>query len=284
GATWFRGSMIGRGGFGSVYIATLKNPKSKFTCYPPIFAVKSAEVSLSSSIQKERQILTQINAPRCPYILRCYGDETTTAKNGLMVYNLLLEYASGGTLSSRIKNSGNPVGIPETEAKSYAKCILRGLKHIHQLGYIHCDLKPDNIFLFPVKARGGGSSPARFRAKIGDFGLAKRTKPNNKRKLNTSWEGTPMYLSPEAVVDKLQDFGSDVWAFGCVVVEMLTGRSMWGGGNRDGILARIGSGSGCRIPDGISEGAKSFLKGCFAVKPGFRFTADMLLNHPFLEG
>ncbi|KAI3473652.1 hypothetical protein Pfo_031360 [Paulownia fortunei] len=183
--------MIGKGSFGCVYLATLKNPTSKYSCLPSVMAVKSAEVSVSGTIQKEREVLSNLDG------------ETTMGDNGVMAYNLLLEYGSGGTLADRIKKSGGN-GLPEFEAKVYAS-ILRGLNHIHGIGYVHCDMKPHNILL----------------AMICDFGSAKRENQSKKRKLVPHWRGTPMYLSPEAVINNVQEAPCDVWALGCIVLEMV---------------------------------------------------------------
>ncbi|KAI3463483.1 hypothetical protein Pfo_020146 [Paulownia fortunei] len=282
GVAWFRGSMIGKGGFGCVYLATLKNPRSKYSYFPSVMAVKSAEVSVSGSIQKEREVLSNVKG--CPDIIRCFGEETTMGDNGAMVYNLLLEYVSGGTLAGRIKKSGGN-GLPEFEAKVFTRSILRGLNHIHRIGYVHCDLKPDNILLVP-DARSKGF--AEFRAKIGDFGLAKRAKQSKKRKLEPYWRGTPMYLSPEAVMDNEQEPPCDIWALGCIVLEMLTGKPPWDEQKElsaDEILGKIGAGRELpKIPNEISKEARDFLKGCFVRKSMFRLTAEMLLNHSFVEG
>ncbi|GJU55636.1 mitogen-activated protein kinase kinase kinase 17-like protein [Tanacetum coccineum] len=140
--------------------------------------------------------------------------------------------------------------------KRYARWILRGpCGHIHNCGYVHCDLKPENILLV-------GNSVNKFSAKIGDLGLAKRAKQSKKSKSDTYWRGTPMYFSPEVVIDGVQESPSDIWAFGCIVLEMLTGNSPW---------VRVSR-------------VKSFLKGCFSRKAMYRWTAEMLLAHPFLEG
>ncbi|KAL6570303.1 hypothetical protein OROMI_014817 [Orobanche minor] len=277
GVSWFRGSIIGKGGFGSVYLATLKNPKSKYSFFPPVMAVKSAEVSASSSIQKEREVFSNVGG--CPHIIKCFGEETTVGDNGVMVYNLLLEYCSGGTLACKMKKLSGGNGLSEFEVRVIARSILRGLYHIHGFGYVHCDLKPDNIMLVVNDAWRNG-----FRVKIGDLGLARRAKICKKRKLEGKyWQGTPMYLSPEAVLDNEQEAPSDIWALGCVVLEMLTGKPPWAG-EKEEILKKIGPDRELpEIPNGISKEARDFLKGCFVRRSMFRLTAEMLLNHPFIE-
>lgn len=277
GVAWFRGALLGKGSFGSVFLATLKKPKSKFRCFPPVMAVKSAEVSVSGSVQKEREVLSNIG--RSDYVIRCFGDEITTGDNGGMVYNLLLEYGSGGTLAGVVADGG----LDEFDVKRYTRDLVRGIYHIHSNGYVHCDLKPDNVLLV-------GNCGGEFRAKICDLGLAKRVmqRSDRKRKLDPYFRGTPLYLSPEVLAGGNQESSSDIWALGCIVIEMLTGKSAWDGiRNLDGneLLERIAEGREVpRIPNEISVEAKNFLKRCLVRNPMYRWTAEMLLNHPFLEG
>ena len=218
GETWVRGPLLGKGAFGSVFLANSKKPKSRFHCFPSTMAVKSAEVSLSASLQKEKEVHNNVQG--CPFVIHCFGEEITTQENGEnMVYNLLFEYASGGTLCGLIEKSGGS-GLPESDVKRYAKSILQGLNHVHDCGYVHCDLKPENVLL--VSAATGES----FVAKIGDLGLARRSEQRKKGWLDYL-RGTALYMAPETVIESVQDPKSDIWAFGCVVCEMLIGKSPW---------------------------------------------------------
>ncbi|KAL2488815.1 Mitogen-activated protein kinase kinase kinase YODA-like [Forsythia ovata] len=118
GIAWFRGAMIGKEDFGRVYLATLNNPKSKYSYFPSVMAVKSTEVSVSGSIQKKMKVFSNV---KCfPNIIRCFGEETTIGKNDMMVYNLLLEYGCGGTLVDRIKKLYHN-GLPESKVRVYAR-------------------------------------------------------------------------------------------------------------------------------------------------------------------
>ncbi|XP_076886345.1 mitogen-activated protein kinase kinase kinase 20-like [Bidens hawaiensis] len=273
GVSWFRGAMIGKGSFGRVFVA---NVKSRYSLYPPIMAVKSADVSASGSIQKEKEVLDNIRG--CSNVIRCFGEEVTIGDQGQMVYNLLLEYGSGGTLADLIKKS-NGVGLPELDARRHARSILRGLSHVHKRGFVHCDLKPENVLL--VAGKTGG-----FIAKIGDFGLAKRTK---RAKKNSFGWGTPMYLSPEALINGVQEQPADIWAFGCIVFEMLTGKPL-GFSDRDNLGVEemltliVDEVDLLSFSSRISAEGKSFLKHCLCKKVMCRLTANMLLNHPFLKG
>ncbi|KAF2311901.1 hypothetical protein GH714_027250 [Hevea brasiliensis] len=98
----------------------------------------------------------------------------------------------------------------------YTRSILQGIAYIHSHGYVHCDLKPENVLLM-------SSENAEFVPKIGDFGLAKKIEKSKKRKLFSCLGGTTSYMAPKTVVDHIQVPPSDIWALGCIVFEMFTG-------------------------------------------------------------
>ncbi|XP_071712361.1 mitogen-activated protein kinase kinase kinase 20-like [Rutidosis leptorrhynchoides] len=280
GVAWFRGEIIGKGSYGYVFKVNLKNPNYRYSLYPPIMAVKSAEMSVSYSIQKEKQIMDNVRG--CPNVIKCYGDEITDDENNQMVYNMLLEYASGGTLADLIKKS-NGKGLPEFDVKRYARSILRGVRYVHKKGYVHCDLKPENVMLVESSRTKG-----MLIAKIGDLGLAKRVKQVKKRNAGPVWRGTARYLSPEVVINGVQGQPADIWAVGCIVFEMLTGNSLLFPERNlsiDEIARRIRDYKELPfISSDVSEEAISFLKCCLSKKVMCRLTANMLLSHPFLKG
>ncbi|KAI5338137.1 hypothetical protein L3X38_017408 [Prunus dulcis] len=170
---------------------------------------RKAEIKVEVKIKKQRncrhnhgvnwyeaEVLIKLKG--CPSVIECFGGQFTTNENGEKVYNLFLEYASGGSLDHLIKNS-NGCGLPESAVRWYTKSILEGVKHIHQCDYVHCDLTLENILLVPTTTSCGSTSLV---AKRADYGLAKRTK---EKVGGSGCRGSPMYLSPEALLDKLQD-------------------------------------------------------------------------------
>lgn len=285
GISWRRGNILGKGSFGTVFLAT---PFSRTSCFPEVMAIKSAEVSKSASIQMEKQILDDLND--CPHIISCLGEETSFGDNGTLIYNMLLEYCSGGTLSDRIRNFNNGRGLCESEVKYYTKSLVTGLKYIHETGYIHRDLKPDNILLVSnYEEDKETSAPNKFSLRISDFGLAKKApqqglRMDKKRKAEGEYlKGTVMYLSPEAVKNCTQERPSDIWALGCIVLQMLTGQNPWDSTDSD-IFKTIGySRKLPKIPRKFSQESKDFLRKCLVRNPKNRWTAEMLLDHPFLN-
>ncbi|KAI3760931.1 hypothetical protein L1987_51335 [Smallanthus sonchifolius] len=256
---WVRGKTIGHGTFAAVSLAKPTNRSSDF---PSVIAVKSCGLSHCESLMNERMMLDEIKD--CPEIIRCFGD-SITIENGVRLYNVALEYASGGALSEKVKK--NP--LPENEVRWYTKSVLKGLQFIHRSGIVHCDIKLQNILLL-----------SDGEVKIADFGLAKKSTATGKYEIR----GTPMYMGPETVAGGEQESASDVWALGCLVTEMITGESVWNCSDIGGLLMKIGGGAEIpEIPGKISDDGKDFLGKCLVKNPRERWTAEMLLRHPFIS-
>lgn len=256
---WVRGEVIGRGSFATVNLAIGLREETS----PLLMAVKSAPLSQSSTLRKESEILTELRD--CPQILRCFGHDIT-AENGQRLHNLFLEYAPGGSLARRGQ-------LPESAARSYAAEILKGLSYIHQMGFVHCDVKLGNILLC-----------SEGNLKIADFGLAK--KAGEKSEEGARLRGTPLCMAPESVARSEYEPPSDIWSLGCAVVEMITGKPAWrlsDDSHVNSLLLRIGFGDELpEIPQELSEEARDFLSRCFVRDPRKRWTAEMLLHHPFV--
>ena len=264
--------LIGRGSYGSVHLAI---PISR-TCSTRTFAaVKSSMIEHSSTLQKEDRVLQRLSG--CPEIVHCYGNELCI-ENGRRVYNLLLEYAPGGSLFDMIQSYGGC--IPEQKVKIYTRMILKGLCSMHHKGYVHCDLKPENILVF-VNDHGVKQ------LKIADFGLAKE--PGKEEETNRfRFRGTPLYMSPESFVLGKVEAGLDIWSLGCIVMVMICGKLPWSDLKGDGFvrwLALSNEEPELYLPQNLSEQGKDFLRKCLVRDPKKRWTAKMLLDHPFaVEG
>ncbi|KAJ8770739.1 hypothetical protein K2173_021386 [Erythroxylum novogranatense] len=262
---WIRGETIGCGSTSTVSLAIPKKG-SDHQCLP-MMAVKSCSVWDSSLVENEKEILDELGS--CPYIIKSFGD-CCSFENGVRFYNLLLEYASGGSLANRVKQAGG--FLPESDVKRYTNSILKGLRHIHANGFAHCDIKLHNLLLL-------GDDEV----KIADFGLARRTGQKQSR---AEIRGTPLYMSPESVNDNEYGTAGDIWALGCAVVEMFTGKPAWNCKPETNVMAlliRIGVGDELpTIPVEMSELGKDFLSKCFVKDPRKRWSAEMLLEHPFV--
>ncbi|CAA3018471.1 mitogen-activated kinase kinase kinase NPK1-like [Olea europaea subsp. europaea] len=263
---WVRGEKLGNGSFGTVNLAVSRSQSSQI---PQLMAVKSCGVSVSDSLMNEKLILDELKD--CPEIIRCFG-ENFTDENGEKLYNVLLEYASGGSLADKVKNCPDN-RLPESEVRRYTKALLKGLNYIHKFGYVHCDIKLQNILMCP----DGG-------VKIADFGLAKRVGREKVGDSGCELRGTPLYMSPEMATGNEQGPPADIWALGCVVVEMVSGASPWRRFGLAELLMRIGvHGEKPEMPSNLTLEGKDFLGKCFTSDPSKRWTAEMLLNHPFVD-
>ena len=213
---------IGAGGMGEVYQArdTKLDRDVALKVLPDAF---TADPDRLARFEREAKVLASLNHPNIGHIYELEEAEGTKA--------LVLELVEGPTLADRIAEGP----IPIDEALPIAKQIAEALKAAHEQGIIHRDLKPANV---KVKADGT--------VKVLDFGLAKAFQPDASDP-NVSASptisltaaatqmgmviGTAAYMSPEQAKGKAVDKRADVWAFGAVLYEMVTGRKMFEAGD-----------------------------------------------------
>ncbi|KAL2496349.1 mitogen-activated protein kinase kinase kinase 16 [Forsythia ovata] len=254
---WIRGPLVGRGSSAAVSLATMASGE--------LFAVKSTDLSCSSLLQKEQYLISKLSSP---YIVKCLGSDIT-CENQRPIYNLFLEYVSGGTLSDQIIKQGG--SLDESVIQFYTHQMLQGLNYLHLNGFVHCDIKGQNILI----GKDG--------VKIADFGCAKLMQEGGAAK--SAFSGTPAYMAPEVARGEEQGFPADIWALGCTIIEMATGSSPWNE-MEDPVSAlfRIGySGDLPEFPSWFSDNAKELLTNCLMKDPNERWTAAQLLKHPFFH-
>jgi eukaryotic-like serine/threonine-protein kinase len=222
------GILIGAGGMGEVYRArdtklgrdvAIKMLPSHFTSDP----------ERRARFEREARVLATLNHPHIGAIHGLEESDGITA--------LVLELIEGPTLADRLQRGPLPV----SEALAIARQIAEALDAAHEKGIVHRDLKPANIVLQPTA--GPLSSDARV--KVLDFGLAKTAHPSDGPTISVAATetgralGTPAYMSPEQARGLAVDKRTDIWAFGCVVFEMLTGRRAFEGATVSDTLVRI---------------------------------------------
>jgi serine/threonine protein kinase len=219
---------LGTGGMGEVYRATdSKLARSiALKLLPETFA---RDVERAARFEREARVLASLNHP---HIAAIYGLEESGDRKFLV-----MELVEGETLAERIAHGA----IPLEEALKIAVQIAEALELAHEKGVVHRDLKPANIKITPDG-----------KVKVLDFGLAKAYEtdaPNallsNSPALSMAAThagvilGTAAYMSPEQAKGRTVDRRTDIFALGCVLYEMLTGRAAFEGDSVAGILARV---------------------------------------------
>jgi eukaryotic-like serine/threonine-protein kinase len=220
---------LGAGGMGEVYRArdTKLNRDVALKVLPAPFA---ADPERLARLMREAQLLASLNHPNIASIHGLEDAGDTRA--------LVLELVEGPTLADRIAQGP----LPLDEALAIARQILDALEAAHEHGIVHRDLKPANI-----KVRSDGM------VKVLDFGLAKALEPAEAGSVAATMSptlsihgtqaglilGTAAYMSPEQAAGKPADKRSDIWAFGVLLLEMLTGGQAFTGESVPHVLASV---------------------------------------------
>jgi serine/threonine protein kinase/WD40 repeat protein len=234
-------SSLGAGGMGEVYRARDSKLKREVAIkvLPPDVANDRERLA---RFQREAEVLASLNHP---HIAQIYGIEDGTPEG--VPYErfsaLIMELVEGEDLSQRIARGP----IPIDDAMPIARQIVDALECAHEAGVIHRDLKPANI-----KVRPDGT------VKVLDFGLAKALDPGSGLRAPGSGSlansptitspamtmhgmilGTAAYMSPEQAKGRIVDKRADIWAFGCVLYEMLTARRAFQGEDATDTIAEV---------------------------------------------
>jgi serine/threonine-protein kinase len=219
------GALIGAGGMGEVYQAT-DSRLGRTVAIKLLPAAFAQDAERIARFEREARVLASLNHPN---IAAIYGLEDSAGQR-----LLVMELVPGETLAERIKRGA----IPVEEALRIAAQITEALEAAHEKGVVHRDLKPANIKVTPDG-----------KVKVLDFGLAKAfvggaaaEHISNSPTLSGTpgvIMGTAAYMSPEQARSKVVNQASDIWAFGCVLYEMLTGRQAFAGEDITDILAAV---------------------------------------------
>jgi len=244
---------LGAGGMGEVYRAEdiSLNRQVAIKVLPAVFA---ADRERLARFEREAKILASLNHPN---IAAIFGVEQADAKRFLV-----LELVEGETLAGRLSQGPLPVD----EALGFCLQIAEGLEGAHVKNILHRDLKPSNVKITPEG-----------KVKILDFGLA-RASHDQISEVDLAQSptitadmtrpgvilGTAPYVSPEQARGKAVDKRADIWAFGCVLFEMLTGRAAFSGKDITDILAAVirGEPEWSRLPANLHWRLREVLEQC----------------------
>ncbi len=246
-------SALGAGGMGEVYRAR-DTKLNRHVAIKILLPSVVGDPERLARFSREAQLLASLNHPNIGAI---YGLEDADG-----VRALVMELVDGPTLADRI--AGGP--MPLDEALPIARQIADALEAAHEQGIIHRDLKPANI-----KIRDDGT------VKVLDFGLAKALDPigsASSASLSPTLSihatqagiilGTAAYMSPEQAKGRATDKRTDVWAFGCVLYEMLAARRAFDGEDVTEIIASVvkSEPDWARLPAHVPDPIRVLLKRC----------------------
>src|SRR5215472_5272515 len=271
-------SKLGEGGMGEVYRARdLKLKRDvAIKVLPEAFARDPERLA---RFEREAEVLATLNHPN---IAAVYGFEESAEANGIV-----LELVEGPTLADRIEGlRAKGSGLPIDEVLAIARQIVDAMIAAHEKGIIHRDLKPANIKITPEG-----------KVKVLDFGLAKASDPRasgiNVTALPTITSpammtgvgvvvGTAAYMSPEQARGRAVDGRADIWAFGAVLYEILTGRRAFPGDDVTETIANIvkSEPDWSALPVETSIALRALLRRCLQKDPErrLRHIADARFN------
>lgn len=271
------GRTLGEGSYSTVLLATDRQTLKEY-------AVKILD---KKHIIKEKKI-KYVNIEKDtlnrliehPGIVRLYY----TFQDSSSLY-YVLDVASGGELLGVLKK----IGSFDVECtRFYGAQLLDAIEHMHNRGVIHRDLKPENVLM-----------DDQMHIKITDFGTAKLLPDPRKPKDPTrpydmtgeeeesararSFVGTAEYVSPELLTDKNACKASDLWAYGCIVYQLLTGRPPFKAGNEYQTFQKI-VGLDYEFPPGFPPAARDLVERLLVLDPQRRLSIEHIKNHEFFDG
>ncbi|KAL2265147.1 hypothetical protein VTJ83DRAFT_6247 [Remersonia thermophila] len=270
------GRILGEGSYSTVFLATDRQTLREYA----IKVLEKKHIIKENKIKYvniERDTLNRLTEH--PGIVRLYytfQDETS------LYY--VLDLCTGGELLGALKKTGS---FDVECTRFYGAQILDAIAYMHSRGVIHRDLKPENVLL-----------DDQMHVKITDFGTAKllpdpRNPPppedpmrqNGSRhdERNASFVGTAEYVSPELLTDKAVGKPSDLWAFGCIIYQLLVGRPPFKAATEYLTFQKI-VGLEYEFPPGFPPAARDLVERCLVLDPARRLTVEHIRNHEFFDG
>jgi eukaryotic-like serine/threonine-protein kinase len=243
------------GGMGEVYRA-LDTRLHRDVAVKVLPTALSADPERVARLEREARLLAALNHP---HVATIHGLEIAGGRHAI-----IMELIDGPTLADRLSSGPLPLDV----VLAIARQIAEGLEAAHEKGIIHRDLKPANIGL-----------TAAGTAKVLDFGLAKAMAADPDLVRASAVDGaasddgvvagTPAYMSPEQARGQRVDARGDVWAFGCVVYEMLTGHAAFGRATIADTLGAIleREPDWARLPSHVPLGLQRLLRRCLEKDP-----------------
>ena len=274
------GRTLGEGSYSTVMLATDRQTLKEYAIkvLDKRHIIKEKKVKY---VNIEKDTLNRLTSH--PGVVRLYY----TFQDERSLY-FVLDVASGGELLGVLKRMTT---FDEECTRFYAAQILDTVEYMHSRGVIHRDLKPENVLL-----------DDQMHIKITDFGTAKMLDTSRRPRANSngvpipgdptegleenravSFVGTAEYVSPELLTEKNACKASDLWAFGCIVYQLLAGRPPFKAGNEYLTFQKIVN-LDYSFPRGFPPVARDLIERLLVLDPARRLTLDNIKNHEFFDG
>ncbi|MBZ4372454.1 serine/threonine-protein kinase [Corallococcus sp. AS-1-6] len=226
-STYEIGTVLGKGGMGAVFLARHLRLPGKQVAIKVLHGAEALSEEVAVRFRREAEIASRLGHPNIVEVL-----DFDTLEDGTPF--MVMEYLRGEGLSRRLRKQKQ---LPLEEVFSITRQMGAALQAAHRAGVVHRDLKPGNVFLVPTEAGGVVGE----RVKLLDFGISKLVDSRTVQTLDSVLMGTPQYMAPEQAMghNSNVDARTDLFAFGCIVYEMLAGRPPYSGENVAELIYQI---------------------------------------------
>jgi len=248
---------VGKGGFGEVWKVTHK-VTNKTYAIKVMDKRNIIEQNMVDQINREIEIMYKINHPHVIKLINHFEDEEN--------FYLIMNYASKGQLYTYLKKHNR---FDQRLSAQYMRELAEAIKYLHSFSppIIHRDIKPENLLLDDDG-----------RLKLADFGWS-NFKGSKQR---DTFCGTPDYLSPEMVNKQGHDTSVDIWSFGVLLFEFLSGHAPFSGLNQEELFMNIRR-LKINWPNDFPPLAKNLITKILKLNPQERITIDEILSHSWFE-
>lgn len=258
---WRLGELIGRGTSGDVYQAMDDDTGQ-------LLAVKIVRLNRNPNIAEKQfhnlsQEISLLKSLRHVHIVRYLQTEVELDQRKVKI---LLEYIPGGSLRMILEKYG---GLSQKVIKTYAYQIIKGLQYLHNHQVMHRDLKSANILITDDAI-----------VKLIDFGCSKKI---NDGEISMSLIGSPYWMAPEVALQQGHSYSSDIWSFGCLLIEMCKGSPPWSEYSNKAVEVLKLICTPEKLPNFPECPAPllDLIKLCMNRTPEERPTADQILRHHY---
>jgi len=270
------GHTLGEGSYSTVFAATDLNTHREY-------AIKMLDKRHIIREKKVKYVNIEKNTlnrlTRHPGIVRLYY----TFQDEHSLY-FVLDLCSGGELLGALKKIGS---FDEQCTRFYCAQILDAVEYMHSCGILHRDLKPENLLLdgnMHIKVTDFGTAKMLDGTDVGSSGgtvVVGGGDDDNDR--SASFVGTAEYVSPELLQNKTASKATDVWAFGCILYQLLVGRPPFKAGSEYLTFEKIVH-LDYQFPDYFPPAARDLVERCLVIDPAQRITIEHIKNHQFFQG